>query len=274
MKKILIPIVVLILTTGSVTGISGSDRYKFSASYTFDLFGRDYVYGPWHLGSLDLSRKFEWGTLIGRTSLAQRRYSSSNPLGVQFEVDAYPKLTPIRKSTYAYLNFGYSPTTLFPLIRAGAEIYTGLPYHLETSLGARYLFFDPKNVFIFTGSLGLYYKDYWFSIRPYITPKDEGISVSGHFITRRYWSDDNYISFTLGLGSSPEEIDYSQDTTRHGSIKAGTGMQWALTSTLLLKGGISFEYEEYRTSQWGPHFTLSAGIAKTFSLGRKVREEG
>ena len=216
-----------------------------------------------------MSGKFNWATLIARTSFAQRRYSSSSPTGVQFEMDAYPKLTFIRKSTYAYLNFGYSPTSLFPLFRAGAEIYTGLPWRLETSLGGRYLYFEPKHVFIFTGSLGYYLKDYWFSIRPFVTPKAEGISVSGNLTVRRYWSEDNYLSFSLGVGSSPEEIDYAQDTVRQGSFKAGTGVQWEIIPTVVIKTGVGFEYEEYRDALWAPHLTFSAGISKSFDTGKR-----
>lgn len=264
----------LVIVLLALTAVSAATkvRYKVSANYTFDAFGRNYVYGPWHLLAVDVAGKFEWGSLILRTNLAQRVYSSSSPVGIQFEADAYPKLNFIKKSTYAYLNVGYSPTSLFPVWRAGAEIYTGLPWHLETSLGARYLRFisssdtlDPiKNIFIFTGSLGYYLKDNWFSIRPFITPKESGVSVSGIFLVRHYWSDDNYMYISAGIGSSPEEADYLEVSTRYSSYKVGTGLQWSVTSSILLKGGVRFEVEEYRPDLYGTRFTVSAGIQKRF----------
>lgn len=105
------------------------------------------------------------------------------------------------------MNYGFSNTELFPKHRVGAELYSKLPRSFEASAGLRYLYFDDvTKVAIYTGSVGWYVKDYWFSLRPYITPdKTTGTSVSGSVTARRYFSDaETYFGLSAGLGFSPD----------------------------------------------------------------------
>lgn len=161
------------------------------------------VFDPAQEYAIKFGRKTKYGSLIGRINVNNR----FNDTGIQFEIDAYPK---IAKGVYAYLNFGYSGTKLFPNYRHGAELHFSLPKSMDGSIGYRALHFGTSTTQMYTGSVGLYKGNYYFFFRPYFTPKDAGVSKSGTFNIRKYKSDeDNYLGISFGIGVSPEidELD-------------------------------------------------------------------
>lgn len=175
-----------------------SMKYTAGVSYGLDVFSR--TFDPAHYASAQIGRTNSWGSSILRFNYANR----FNTHGLQTEIELYPK---IANGVYAYLNYGISNTDLFPKHRAGGEIYTKLPKSFEASAGVRYLYFDSETkVSIFTGSIGWYVKNYWFSLRPYITPdKQSGTSASASFAMRRYFKDaDTWVGFSTGVGFSPD----------------------------------------------------------------------
>ncbi len=159
----------------------------------------DIVYDPMVYSSLSYSRKTTVGSIIPRINYANRFETH----GLQYELDFYPKLS---KTFYAYLNYGYSNASIFPDHRVGAELYANLPKAFETSFGVRYLDFTTTKATVFTGSMGLYRGNYYFSLRPYVTPQDNGdVSLSGGLLVRKYLKDgDNYLGINVGMGYSPE----------------------------------------------------------------------
>lgn len=160
------------------------------------------VFDPAQEYALKFGRKTSLGSLIGRVNINKR----FNDTGIQFELDAYPKIT---NGVYAYLNFGYSNTALFPDYRHGAELHFSLPNSMDASLGYRALHFGNSTTKMFTGSLGLYKGNYYLYFRPYFTPNDAGVSKSGTINIRKYKSDkDNFIGLSVGLGYSPEIDDF------------------------------------------------------------------
>jgi YaiO family outer membrane protein len=143
-------------------------------------------------------RQNKYGSIIAKVNL-NRRFDEN---GAQYEVDLYPK---IAKGLYAYLNFGVANSFLFPDIRYGAELYKSLPKSFEASLGFRTLKFTTSTTNIFTGSVGWYNGNNYWSFRPYLTPGEAGLSESANLIFRRYRSDaDNYFELSGGMGYSPE----------------------------------------------------------------------
>ena len=159
------------------------------------------VFDPMIFNTLKLSRLTKYGSVIAKVNY-NRRFNEN---GTQFEVDLYPK---IAKGLYAYVNFGVADSFLFPDIRYGAELYQSLPHSLEVSLGFRALQFDTTTT-IYTGSLGWYTGNNYWSIRPYLTPGDGGLSTSGVLNYRRYRSNaDNYLGLTFSMGFSPEVYQF------------------------------------------------------------------
>lgn len=171
--------------------------YTAGISYSLDLFSRSY--DPANYLAAQLARTTSWGSAIVRLNYSNRFGTQ----GIQPEIDLYPK---IANGIYAYINYGFSNNSLFPTHRVGGEIYSKLPKSFEASIGARYLDFNTSTVTIYTGSIGWYVKNYWISLRPYITPGPPGTSVSSVITVRRYFQDgDNYLGVSAGLGFSPDD---------------------------------------------------------------------
>ena len=162
---------------------------------SIDLYSS--VFDPMQYHSLQYTRQTKYGSIISKLNF-NRRFRDN---GVQFEVDMYPK---IAKGLYAYVNIGFANTYLYPDVRYGAELYKSLPKSLEISLGFRTLKYT-STTNIYTGSLGWYTGNSYWSFRTYITPGDSGSSKSGTLEYRKYRSDaDNYFSVSTGMGFSPE----------------------------------------------------------------------
>jgi len=232
---------------------------SIGVSYTLDYFDNS---DPWHWAYIQYKHKTTLGAVIGRVNYA-RRFGLQ---GYQMEVDAYPTLS---KMSYAYLNVGYSPTSLFPVFRAGMDYNRKLPNAFEASLGFRYLSFgSSSNVAIFTGHVGKYLGNYWFSFRPYVTPGNNDVSVSGFFVTRRYFSSaENYIGLQLGYGTSPD--DRSRLLTGENNLRlAGYNTKLIYNhiflKCLVLNVSGAYAYEEYRTSLFHSKTTLDVVLSYIF----------
>ncbi|MFI1772872.1 YaiO family outer membrane beta-barrel protein [Thalassobellus citreus] len=155
------------------------------------------VFDPMQYYFFKYVRQTKYGSVHAKVNFS-RRFASN---GVQFEVDAYPR---IAEGIYAYLNFGVSNSFLFPDIRYGAEIYKSLPKSFEASLGFRSLKYS-ETTNIYTGSVGWYTGNNYWSFRGYVTPGDSGASMSGTLTFRKYRSNaDNFFSVEAGMGFSPE----------------------------------------------------------------------
>ena len=160
-----------------------------------DLYSK--VFDPMQYYTLAYSRSTKYGSIIGKVNF-NRRFNEN---GKQFEIDLYPKIS---KGFYAYLNIGFADSFLFPDVRYGAELYKSLPNSFEVSLGFRALKYSTTTN-IYTGSVGWYKGNSYWSFRPYLTPGNNGISKSGTLTYRNYRSDaDNYLGFSFGMGFSPE----------------------------------------------------------------------
>ncbi len=184
-------------------------KMKFSynavgVNFTADFFSE--VFDPQYLSTLRYTRKTKYGSITAKVNVRH----SFDKVGQQFEVDMYPR---IKEGFYAYVNMGFARTKLFPESRFGLDLNKSLPHSTEMSVGFRNLNYESgKTVMIYTGSFGWYTGAYYLFVRSYNTPKDTGISKSGSFNLRKYRSDgDNYASFTMGLGFSPELERFRKD---------------------------------------------------------------
>lgn len=171
-------------------------KNRIGIANSFDMF--DKVYDPMINTSLEYKRETAAGSIIPRINYANR----FNSHGVQYEIDFYPKFS---KLFYGYINYGYSNATIFPEHRVGAELYSNWPNQMEFSLGMRYLEFADAKATIYTGSVGIYRGNYYFSLRPYITPREKKTGVSGTLLARKYLKDaENYIGLSIAMGFAPE----------------------------------------------------------------------
>jgi YaiO family outer membrane protein len=223
---------------------------------------------PMQYSYLQYSRRTPYGSIFARLNYSYRFEKS----GTQLEFDFYPR---IADGKYAYINYGFSNSTLFPKHRLGAEFYTNLFASFEGSLGFRHLYFGPgSTVTIYTGTIGYYFRSYWFSLRPYITPENTGTSKSASLTVRYFFGDiEDYASLRLGAGFTPDER-YVQSNTGYGNKEIfylgaqtiGIGIQKALGTQYLLS--VTFDYtnqeKSYSPGNYLKMYSFSVGLRFKF----------
>jgi YaiO family outer membrane protein len=168
----------------------------------------DYVYfdeqfnEPWQLLAVDYTRQTRTGSVTGRINYANRFASN----GLQFEVDAYPRIS---KTFYAYVNAGYGhnldTSDVFPKWRTGVSLFANLPSAFEAELGVRYLYFSSGTDF-YTAYIGKYIGNFLLGARTYLTPAANKSSHSYNLTARYYFgSVDDYVNLLVGYGISPDD---------------------------------------------------------------------
>ncbi len=233
-----------------------AQRSRAAVEVTLDTFDR--TFSPWWLVSVSATHRFDPGSVILRVNRADRFGST----GYQLELDAYPRF---RDGTYAYLNLGGSAASIFPAVRAGAELYQSLPAGLEVSAGARHLRFSAGEVTIWTGSLSAYHGDWLFTIRPSVTPGVAGSSLSGSLLVRYYLDDgDTFLSATAGAGVSPDQPIPTAEILRLRSRRAGLEVRKRLGRALVLSAGANLERQEFQAGEWRLHGTFTLGCEQRF----------
>ncbi len=159
----------------------------------------DQRYDPMIYTSISYRRQTMAGSIIPRLNYSNRLGKN----GLQYDLDFYPKFS---KRFYAYLNYGYSNSSIYPKHKFGGDLYVNLPGAIEFSAGGRHITFASGNVGVITNSLGHYRGNYYFSLRSYITPKPNNLTkFSGNLLVRKYLKDaENYFGLNVGMGYSPE----------------------------------------------------------------------
>jgi len=233
-------------------------KHYVGLSSGFDSFSK--IYSSAFSSSVSFGSTHQWGTSIVRLNYSDR-FSLK---GVQPEIEAYPR---IANGVYAYVNYGYSNSVLFPKHRVGGEVFTKLPKSFEASLGARYLYFNSSTaVVLYTGSIGYYFKNYWISLRPYLSADDTGTSFSSTATVRYYFTNsDNYLSLNLGYGFSPDErrIQSSSGLSADAistlkSQRYGVVWQKTLPSNVTLSVYFTETYQEL-SAYLGDYMWISSG---------------
>jgi len=238
---------------------------KLTINYWIDAFEND---DPWNFGSIAIGRKTpSLGTVTLRYNFA-RRFGND---GHQLEIDAYPALT---KGVYMYFSTAFSNKKNFPYSRFSIEPYFKLPASFELSAGFRYLnfddnrivTFDSSKVVIYTGSVGKYWGNYWFSLRPYLTPGKDKWSKSLSLTVRYYLSDaDSYLSLILGTGISPDEQKYAIISDYYlKSKKIALEYRKKIASRFLLDCRSGFAREEIRAGTMRNRYSFDLGFSILF----------
>lgn len=209
---------------------------KILLIYNTDFFNDETK--KWHFTSIEYQLKENFGTLIPRINFANR-FSNSE---FQFEADAYILFS---EKMYLYLNTGFSEGKVFPKVRGGIELYHVYPINIETSIGYRYLYFSPNKVNIYTGSLGYYFGDYWFSFRPFFVAQDDNTKSTFTLTARKYFIDsENYLSIRVGFGSYPVTGNTQADFLRNDSKFFGVDYQFYIFEKTTIQLGFLYENEE------------------------------
>jgi YaiO family outer membrane protein len=246
-----------------------SQRIKLVSAKNILGLSYDYVYfdkrfdDPWHLASLDYGRLTKIGSVTARINYANRFNSN----GLQFELDAYPRLSNL---FYTYVSGGISDKDgIFPHYRAGFSLYANLPAAFEADAGFRLLVFDDRT-WVYTVGVGKYYKNYWFNLRTYLTPSNSSVSHSYALNVRYYLGGaDDYLSFNVGTGISPDDNANSvlfdpNNIYRLKSSNIALGYRTTIHKTNVVFIQASLENQEYARDTRGNQFTMGLGYIKRF----------
>lgn len=234
---------------------------RIGLNYTFVSFDKQFV-DPWHLTSFDYSRQTSIGPVIGRINYANR----FNGNGIQYELDVYPRLS---NTFSAYISAGYSPNLgVFPQSRSGVSIYANLPKSFEAEAGLRYLFFG-NDSWIYTASLGKYYRSLWFNIRTYLSPASGQIGQSFAFTTRYYFGGaDDFISLGINTGLSPDEqrnlVLINASNYKLQSNGVSVAFRKSIHSFHVLNVKASWTNQEYQKDTHGQMIELGLGYIRRF----------
>ncbi|MDP9048762.1 MAG: YaiO family outer membrane beta-barrel protein [Bacteroidota bacterium] len=238
-----------------------SSANKVGVSYDYIYFDKQFN-TPWHLVGLDYTRQTGLGSISGVLNYANRFNSN----GLQYEVDAYPHISRV---FYAYVSGAYSANEgVFPKYRSGFSLYANLPKSFEGELGFRYLFFTGAT-WLYTASVGKYYKDFRFNLRTYLTPSNNSISQSYSLNVRYYTGGtDDYFSLSIGTGISPDDP--------RNIILLNNGASYRLRSNNISAGykhtiqqniisiNIGLDNQEYKFQTRGNQLDIGIGYQRKF----------
>jgi YaiO family outer membrane protein len=235
------------LTAGNQVGVS----------YDYVYFDKEFN-TPWQLASVDYKRQTPFGGVFGRINYANR----FNTNGVQAEMDAYPHLSRV---FYCYMNFGYSGNVgVFPHYRGGFSLYANLPGSWEGDAGFRYLYFS-SSTWIYTVSLGKYYRNFWFNLRSYVTPGG-GTSQSYTLNARYYYGGaDDYFSAGIGTGISPDDQSNNVQLNERYALKSNNlsaGYNHAVKKMNVFFISASWLNQEYLPGVHGNQLDVGIGYKK------------
>jgi len=187
--------------------------------------------------------------------------------GLQYDIDFYPKFL---KRFYAYLNYGYSNAPIFPRQKFGGDIYLNLPNAIEISAGGRYISTASRNIKAITNSLGYYKGNYYFSLRSFVSPRDNSLwSVSGNLLVRKYFRDgENFFGVSGGLGFTPElqqlfsgETLLSETLLFVGSQRLNIEYQFTpKTSPNIYRANVGVRRQEIQSNAGNYFWAISAGL--------------
>lgn len=237
-----------------------NSKNALSVIYNLTHFDKQFD-EDWHIVGLGYKRVTKYGSVILRGNYANKFGED----GKQIELEAYPRIS---KTFYLYVGAGYSENVgIFPKYRTGVSLFANLPKSFEGELGYRQLYFS-DNIWMYTASVGKYYKNYWFNLRTYLTPDNKNISHSYTGTVRYYTKGANdYFGIEVGSGISPEESTNNLLANENFKLKTfKVGCEYTFSVKKLNIFTLTFLYsnQEYRINQKGNQFDFSIGYTRNF----------
>jgi YaiO family outer membrane protein len=235
---------------------------------SMDYFSK--IYSPWLFGFLQYGRQTKMGAFITRVNVADRQYSNLASLGIQGEIDFYPRLT---KTSYLYLNVGYSPSAIFPSFRFGGEYYAKLgKSEFEGSLGMRYLDFLTNVVIMYTGSIGYYWGNEYINFRPFFINDINGWGSTYNVLYRKFFSGKgDFVQVSFGGGVVPDErvLLFTFDASENYRLDnqyVGIGYQKLVSAKFYSRFDLTITRQENFSEQTDYLYITSLGMTLGYRL--------
>lgn len=118
---------------------------------------------------------------------------------------------------------------------------------------------------LYTGSVGKYVGNYWFSLRPFVRSRDAGTSASASLTARRYFADaDHYLGARVGYGNSPSDQVTPQDVERINSFSVGVHGSGGPWTNVVASWSAGYDREELTPGQTRRSWPLTVGLMLIF----------
>ena len=254
---------VLIVSPGDTEALDLQRAVRQEDQAWQTVFGQYYTWfsdgsSPWSEQTISLKRGANAGSTIFRFSRSNRFGLSSS----QIEADSYPHLW---KGAYGYLNAGFSPDrNLYPAYRFGADVYQNLSHGWEGSGGFRRLIFASTRITVYTGMLGRYHANWFFSGRTFLTPDDTGLSRSIQLQARRYLGDGGrQLTFRYSMGASPFEIRSLNEVGILNSSSVAMDFNWYAGKWLMSATG-GWAREDRLNRERQGQYNLGVTVSRRF----------
>ncbi len=232
-----------------------------SVYYAVDLFENN-TPDPQHLTYIDYAFKIRENTLITRLNYANR--FDLNDL--QIEADYYQVF---KNGHYLYSNYGFGiKKDLFPEHRAGLEYFFSFLETFESSFGGRYMNFGNNDIYIATGHLSKYVKNFWVAVRPFYVFHEQKNTLSTVFNARYYGKNPtNYWGAEFLYGNSPDEryaFSQSEDIFILENYRYKLEKNTLLFKSNELKLSAAYSNEEFIAENYRNRFTFEILLKHKF----------
>lgn len=212
----------------------------------------------WKFYTLEYERRMPRSTFLLRGNIADIDKTQS----LMLEADYYLKG---KKKNYTFLNAGGSDgKSFFPLFRLGLEYFHAKKNH-EASIGFRYFHFEQTQVYLFTGSLVHYHKQWSVMARPFVVyfPKEWSFSqlVS---ITHTDEVKERVFQLDLQYGKVPYFYSLMNDYLRYSSYRAGVRVQFRVAKHVFVTPAFMYEYEQYEKDYYRNRYNVMLSLSKRF----------
>ncbi|MGK7392694.1 MAG: YaiO family outer membrane beta-barrel protein [Candidatus Cyclobacteriaceae bacterium M2_1C_046] len=211
-----------------------------------------------HITNIEYLKSASGIKYLGRISYAGQNEWNS----FQAELEGY---IPIKDKINIFLTTGIADGNFFPDYRAGGEISYLFPYSIETSLGARALFFNEGTVLLYTAHIGKYFKRNWISGRVFVQNQNDILQMTGILQIRHYFrNDDEYLSVIISKGTIPSTPFGRDEIYRMDASTVGLNGQFSLSDQFIFGAIMTFEYEEYLAESYRHRINMGVRILKKF----------
>ncbi|WP_161596799.1 tetratricopeptide repeat protein [Chitinophaga vietnamensis] len=176
---------------------SHSYRNQAGIIYMQSVYDKDLR--PGSILSLQYLHRYDRGSIIGRINYGSREAGN----GVQLEAETYYKHNP---RYYSYGLLGWSPSSVFPRVRAGYSLFRNFNKEWEGELGARYIRSDSMNNYSIVASVAKTWGSYWVNLRGFATT-DEHQWYQAYVLTNRFYMRErqDFLALIGSIGASPDD---------------------------------------------------------------------
>lgn len=216
------------------------------------------TFNPWALGTLRYQHISKSSFNISATY--GRMFDQP---GTSFNTEYYPKIS---QNLTGFFELGASGSSIFPQIRAGAEL-TALVRKIAFSAGGKMLQFkaQEKKVKLLTFGLGGYFGSFYTNYKSYLSKIGDTQSLTHTLLIRRFFKNRfHYLQLNLTNGSTPLQINNFAEISRVGASAIQLSYSELFFDKLLTTVALGGQMEKYQSGSDRVRSTITIGLSRLF----------